>query len=69
MTLQTKYILKEAINIFLASTSEEKERLTYQVETNLSIHYNGLNNLGMGLEKDKVRAGEIFIRIFGEKRN
>jgi hypothetical protein len=64
MTIRTKNILREAINIYTAIPIEKKEELIETVKSNLSIHYNGLNTIGMGLEKDKVRAAEIFLRIF-----
>lgn len=66
MTPTTKTILREGINTFLASTNEEKERLIAKVQNNLKVHYNGLKTIGVGLEKDKVVAGEIFLRIFNK---
>lgn len=64
MTPKTKYILKDAINTFKAVSSYEKENLISTVQNQLNIHYNGLKTIGIGLEKDKVKAGEIFLRIF-----
>ena len=64
MTPRTKEILKDAINIYNAVPSDKKEELVQTVQNNLKVHYNGLNNIGIGLYEDKVLAGEIFIRIF-----
>lgn len=66
MTPRAKYILKDAIHIFNAIPSDKKEELIQIVEKNLSIHYNGLKTIGIGLDKDKVVAGEIFLRIFNK---
>ena len=64
MTPRTKEILKDAINIYNAVPSDKKEELIQTVQDNLKVHYNGLNTIGMGLYEDKVRAGEIFLKIF-----
>jgi len=64
MTPRTKYILKDAINVFKAVSSEEKIKLIATVQNNLNVHYNGLETIGVGLDEDKVKAGEIFLRIF-----
>lgn len=64
MTPRTKEILKDAINIYNAVPSDKKEELIQTVQNNLKVHYNGLNNIGIGLDEDKVLAGEMFIRIF-----
>ena len=64
MTPRTKYILKDAINVFKAVYSEEKIKLIATVQNNLNVHYNGLETIGVGLDEDKVKAGEIFLRIF-----
>lgn len=64
MTPRTKYILKDAINVFKAVSSYEKINLISTVQNNLNVHYNGLETIGIGLDKDKVKAGEIFLRIF-----
>ena len=37
------------------------------VQNNLKTHYNALNAIGMGLDNNKVVAGEIFLRIFNKK--
>ena len=64
MTPRTKYILKDAINVFKAVSSYEKQNLIATIQNNLNIHYNGLETIGIGLDEDKVKAGEIFLRIF-----
>lgn len=64
MTPRTKYILQDAIAVFKAVPSDKKEELIQTVQNNLSIHYNSLKTIGMGLDGDKVVAGEIFLRIF-----
>ena len=64
MTPRTKEILKDAINIYNATPSDKKEELIQTVQNNLKVHYNGLNNIGIGLDEDKAMAGEMFIRIF-----
>ena len=64
MTPRTKEILKDAINIYNAVPSDKKEELIQTVQNNLKVHYNGLNNIGIGLDEDKVLAGEIFLRVF-----
>ena len=64
MTPRTKEILKDAINIYNAVPSDKKEELIQTVQNNLKVHYNGLNNIGIGLDEDKVLAGAIFLRIF-----
>ena len=64
MTPRTKEILKDAINIYNAVPSDKKEELIQTVQNNLKVHYNGLNNIGIGLDEDKARAGAIFLRVF-----
>lgn len=64
MTAETKYILREGINTFLASTNEEKEVLIQKVQNNLEMHHNALNSIGMGCAENQVTAGKIFLRIF-----
>jgi hypothetical protein len=67
MTATSKSILRNSINVFLASTNKEKEVLVQKVQNNLEIHYNALNSIGMGCVEDQVKAGEIFLRIFSGK--
>lgn len=64
MTPRVKYILREGINTFLASTSEEKEALIQKVQSNLEAHYNALSFIGVGCVEDQVVAAHIFLRIF-----
>lgn len=64
MTTRAKEILKDAIHIYNAVPSDKKEELVVTVQNNLKVHYNGLNNIGIGLDEDKVLAGEVFLRIF-----
>jgi hypothetical protein len=64
MTPRAKEILKDAINIYNAIPSDKKQELIATVQNNLKVHYDGLNNIGMGFDEDKVRAGEIWLRIF-----
>lgn len=66
MTPRTKHILLEAINIFKASPSEKKKEHIQTIQNNLKVHYNGLKSIGMGLDDDMVKAGEIFLRIFNK---
>lgn len=66
MTPRTKLILKDGINVFKAISSDKKQELIQTVQSNLKRHYNGLKTIGMGLDEDKVRAGEIFLRIFNK---
>lgn len=66
MTPRAKYILTDAIHIFRAIPSDKKAELILSVQNNLKVHYNGLKTIGVGLEKDKVVAGEIFLRIFNK---
>jgi hypothetical protein len=62
MNTRTKEILKEGINIHRALNMPQTH--VNQIKENLKMHYNGLNNIGIGLDSDMVRAGEIFLRIF-----
>lgn len=64
MTTRAKEILKEGINLYSAVPNYSKAGMIETVKANLKVHYNGLNTIGMGLEADKVVAGEIFLRIF-----
>lgn len=66
MTPRTKYILKEAIDIFSASTDDEKDNLISQVQSNLKAHHNSLKSIGFGCSQDTVMAGKIFLRIFNK---
>ena len=67
MTPRTKEILKDALNIYKAMLNpDDKQNLINSVKKNLSIHYNGINTIGIGLDEDKVRAGEIFLRIYNK---
>ena len=63
MTPRAKTILKDALNIYKAISSDKKQELISTVQNNLKTHYNGLKTIGMGLDRDKVVAGEIFLRI------
>jgi hypothetical protein len=65
MNTRTKEILKEGILIYNAMN--DKQAMISKVEENLSIHYNGIKTIGIGLDEDKVAAGEIFLRIFKTK--
>ena len=69
MTPTTKNILRNSINVFLASTDEEKENYILGVQKNLKDHKEAMNSIGMGYASDIVQAGEIFIRLFGGKNN
>lgn len=64
MNIRTKEILKDVINIYNAIPNDKKEELVVTVQNNLKVHYNGLNNIGIGLDEDKVLAGEVFLRIY-----
>lgn len=64
MTPRAKEILKDAINIYNAIPSDKQQELIVTVQNNLKVHYDSLNTIGMGLDEDKVRAGEIFLKIF-----
>lgn len=64
MTPLSKNILRNSINVFLASTSEEKERYVRIVEKNINGHKNAMKSIGMGYCSHTVQAGEIFLRIF-----
>lgn len=67
MTDTTKNILRNSINVFLASTDNEKENYLLGVEKNLKDHRDALNSIGVGYALNTIRAGEVFIRIFGGK--
>lgn len=64
MTPLSKNILRNSINVFLSSTSEEKERYVRIVEKNVNDHKNAIKSIGMGYCLHTVQAGEIFLRIF-----
>lgn len=66
MTTRVKEILKEAIHIYNAIPIDGKVLLIDRVKSNLSMHYNGVKTIGIGLDIDKVQAGEIFLRIFNK---
>jgi len=68
MTPTVKNILRNSINVFLASTDEEKEKYITVVQKNLNDHYNALNSIGIGYAKNTIVAGEIFLRIFGKRK-
>jgi len=67
MTPTAKNILRKSINVFLASTSEEKERYIQIVQKNLNNHKNAMESIGMGYCRHMVQAGYIFLRIFAQK--
>ena len=67
MTYETKSILTRSINVFLSSSEKDKVEMVSMVQNNLKTHYNALNTIGMGLDNNKVVAGEIFLRIFNKK--
>ena len=67
MTPTVKSILRNSINVFLASTSEEKERYIQVVQKNLNDHKNAMESIGMGFCNHTVQAGSIFLRIFNNK--
>ncbi len=67
MTPTAKNILRNSINIFLVSTSEEKERYIQAVQKNLNNHKNAMECIGMGYCRHTAKAGEIFIRLFAQK--
>lgn len=67
MSPTAKNILRNSINTFLASTSEEKERYIQVVQKNLNDHKNAMESIGMGYCHHTVKAGEIFIRLFAQK--
>jgi hypothetical protein len=64
MTPTIRNILTNSINVFSASTREEKENYIKVVEKNLNDHKNALEFIGSGFAKDTVQAGEIFLRLF-----
>lgn len=64
MTATTKSILRNSINVFLASTDQEKEQYILSVQKNLDDHRNAINSIGVGYASDIVRAGELFLRIY-----
>lgn len=67
MTHETKAILTRSINMFLEASDKDKEEMVAMVQNNLKAHYNALNTIGLGLDENKVVAGEIFLRIFNKK--
>lgn len=67
MSPTAKSILRNSINVFLASTSEEKERYIQVVQKNLNDHKNAMESIGMGYNRNVVDAGNIFLRIFNNK--
>ena len=64
MTPLSKNILRNSINVFSASTNEEKERYVRIVEKNVNDHKDAMKSIGMGYCSHIVQAGEIFLRIF-----
>ena len=64
MTPETKAILKQSINEFLAYTDEERENKVSFIENKVKEHYTALNTIGVGYKESMVRAGEIFLRIY-----
>lgn len=67
MTHETKQILRRSIDVFLSSPEKDKVEMVSEVQNNLKLHYNALKTIGMGLDNNKVVAGEIFLRIFNKK--
>jgi hypothetical protein len=66
MTPRAKEILRQSISVYKGKSELDKEVLVSMVKDNLSIHYDSFAAIGMGLDEDKVRAGEIFLRIFNK---
>lgn len=66
MTPRAKEILKDALYIYKALPPSNRELLIDKVKQNLSIHYDSVAAIGIGLDEDKVRAGEIFLRIYNK---
>lgn len=64
MTPRAKQILRDGINIYNAIP--DKKAIINQVKENLAKHYRAIESIGIGLDGDKVTAGEIFLRIFNK---
>lgn len=66
MAPRVKEILRQSISVYKGKSELDKEVLVSMVKSNLSIHYDSFAVIGMGLDEDKVRAGEIFLRIYNK---
>lgn len=68
MTDKTKGILCNSIAQYLEASRFQRLIMIRQVEESLKKHDNALESIGMGYEADVVRAGRIFMRIFGKSQ-
>lgn len=66
MNTRTKEILRTSINSY--NTLPDKQGSVDIVKENLILHYHSLDTIGIGLDADKVRAGEIFLRLVKNKQ-
>lgn len=66
MTPRAKEILRSSIEVFKNKPESDKQLLINVVKSNLDRHYDSIEQIGLGLDEDKVQAGEIFLRIFNK---
>ena len=60
-------VLLNSIFVHYVNTNKVRQlKMQNTVKTQLDKHYNGLEKIGFGLDKDYVTAGEIFLKLTGE---
>lgn len=63
MTPRTKEVLRASINEYLANP-DKQENYRETVNKQLQEHENAIKHIGMGLDRDYVKAGQMLKRIF-----
>lgn len=63
MTPRTKEVLRASINEYLANP-DQQENYKEIVNNQLREHENAIKHIGMGLDREYVKAGQILKRIF-----
>lgn len=63
MTIRCKNILIFSLDQYAQSNPHKRIIMLDYVQEQLKKHYNALEIIGMGLDKDMVCAAQIFLRI------
>lgn len=63
MTFRAKIILSKSLEQFNGQNEQTKYNSIKFIVNQLERHYNSIKAIGVGLDSDKVTAGEIFLRI------
>lgn len=64
---RAKEILDNSLSEYNNSSSEDKSKMILDVKDKLSANEKGLSNIGIGLDKDMVSAGNEFLNIINKQ--